>query len=157
MARPCATRTEPVLTANAADVERAVERGHGRGIVDRLTARRRRAWPTSPTPWRLVADLPDPVGEVVRGSTLPNGLELRQVRVPMGVVGDGLRGPPQRHGGRRRPGLKSGNAALLRGSSSAYDSNTALVAVMRDALAGAGLPADAVQLVPGASHGGRAR
>ncbi len=98
---------------------------------------------------RDVVALPDPVGEVVRGSTLPNGLELRQVRVPLGVVGIIYEARPNVTVDAAALCLKSGNAVLLRGSSSAYSSNTALVGVLRDAVASAGLPADAVQLVPG--------
>jgi glutamate-5-semialdehyde dehydrogenase len=101
---------------------------------------------------RDLARLPDPVGEVVRGSTLANGLELRQVRVPFGVVGMIYEGRPNVTVDAAGICLKSGNAALLRGSSSAASSNAALVAVLRDALAGAGLPADAVQLVPADSR-----
>lgn len=98
---------------------------------------------------RDVAALPDPVGEVVRGSTLPNGIDLRQVRVPLGVVGIIYEARPNVTVDAAALCLKSGNAVLLRGSSSAYSSNTALVRVLRDAVGGAGLPADAVQLVPG--------
>ena len=101
---------------------------------------------------RHVASLPDPVGEVVRGSTLPNGLDLRQVRVPLGVVGIIYEARPNVTVDAAALCLKSGNAVLLRGSSSAYASNTALVTVLRDAVGGAGLPADAVQLVPGESR-----
>ncbi len=96
-----------------------------------------------------MADLPDPVGEVVRGSTLPNGLELRQLRVPMGVIGIIFEGRPNVTVDAAALCLKSGNAALLRGSSSAYSSNTTLVKVMQEALAGTEVPAGAVQLVPG--------
>ena len=96
-----------------------------------------------------MAGLPDPVGEVVRGSTLANGLELRQVRVPFGVVGIIYEGRPNVTVDAAALTLKSGNAVLLRGSASAYDSNVALVNVMRDALAGTGVPVDAIQLVPG--------
>ncbi len=98
---------------------------------------------------RDVVTLPDPVGEVVRGSTLPGGIDLRQVRVPLGVVGIIYDARPNVTVDAAALCLKSGNAVLLRGSSSAYRSNTALVAVVRDALAAAGLPTDAVQLVPG--------
>jgi glutamate-5-semialdehyde dehydrogenase len=101
---------------------------------------------------RDVADLPDPVGQVVRGFTLPNGLEVRQVRVPFGVVGMVYEGRPNVTVDAAALALKSGNAALLRGSASAYGSNLALVKVMRDALTDAGLPADAVQLVPGTTR-----
>ncbi len=101
---------------------------------------------------RDVAALPDPVGEVVRGSTLANGLELRQVRVPFGVVGIIYEARPNVTADAAGICLKSGNAVLLRGSSSARRSNEAIVAVLREAAAGAGLPADAVQLVPGEGH-----
>ena len=101
---------------------------------------------------RDVAGLPDPVGEVVRGSTLANGLELRQVRVPFGVVGIIYEARPNVTADAAGICLKSGNAVLLRGSSSALASNTAVVAVLRDAAAASGLPADVVQLVPGEGH-----
>ena len=101
---------------------------------------------------RDVAGLPDPVGEVVRGSTLANGLELRQVRVPFGVVGMIYEARPNVTADAAGICLKSGNAVLLRGSSSARASNTAIVAVLRDAAVSAGLDADVVQLVPGDSH-----
>ena len=87
---------------------------------------------------RQMAALPDPVGEVVRGSTLPNGLELRQIRVPFGVVGIIYEARPNVTVDAAGLCLKSGNAVLLRGSSSAAHSNAALVAVLRDAVAGAG-------------------
>ena len=101
---------------------------------------------------RDVAGLPDPVGEVVRGSTLANGLELRQVRVPFGVVGIIYEARPNVTADAAGICLKSGNAVLLRGSSSARSSNAAIVDVLRDAAATAGLDADVVQLVPGDSH-----
>ncbi len=97
-----------------------------------------------------MADLPDPVGEVVRGGTLANGLELRQVRVPLGVVGIIYEARPNVTVDAAGLCLKSGNAVLLRGSSSAQALNAALVAVMQDALEQAGLPARTpIQLVPG--------
>jgi glutamate-5-semialdehyde dehydrogenase len=101
---------------------------------------------------RDVAALADPVGEVVRGSTLANGLELRQVRVPFGVVGIIYEARPNVTADAAGICLKSGNAVLLRGSSSARRSNTEIVRVLREAAAGAGLPADVVQLVPGEGH-----
>ena len=101
---------------------------------------------------RELARLPDPVGEVVRGSTLANGLELRQIRVPFGVVGMIYESRPNVTVDAAGICLKSGNAALLRGSSSAASSNVALVAVLRDGVVAAGLPADAVQLVPADSR-----
>jgi glutamate-5-semialdehyde dehydrogenase len=101
---------------------------------------------------RQTATLPDPVGEVVRGSTLPNGLELRQVRVPFGVVGMVYEARPNVTADAAGLALKSGNAVLLRGSSSAARSNAAIVATLRDAVEAAGLPADAVQLLDSSSR-----
>jgi glutamate-5-semialdehyde dehydrogenase len=98
---------------------------------------------------RQVAGLPDPVGEVVRGSTLANGLELRQVRVPFGVVGIIYEARPNVTADAVGICLKSGNAVLLRGSSSARRTNEVVVDLLRAAAAGCGLPADVVQLVPG--------
>jgi glutamate-5-semialdehyde dehydrogenase len=140
-----------VLAANAVDVERAVAAGTSPGIVDRLTLTEQRLADIADA-LATLADLPDPVGEVVRGWTQPNGLEIRQVRVPMGVVGMVYEARPNVTVDAAGLALKSGNAALLRGSSSAYESNGALVEVMREALAGTEVPVDAVQLVPGRSH-----
>jgi glutamate-5-semialdehyde dehydrogenase len=97
---------------------------------------------------RQVAGLPDPIGEVLRGRTLPNGLQLRQQRVPLGVVGIVYEGRPNVTVDAFGLTLKSGNAVLLRGSSSAARSNQALVAALQAALSNEGLPRDAVQLLP---------
>jgi glutamate-5-semialdehyde dehydrogenase len=144
-------RTDDIVHANALDVERAKGNGTSPALVDRLTLNRERLAAIADAV-REVAELPDPVGEVLRGYTLPNGLQVRQQRVPLGVVGMIYEARPNVTVDAAVLCLKSGNAALLRGSSSAYDSNTALVAVMQEALENAGLPADAIQLVPGTSH-----
>jgi glutamate-5-semialdehyde dehydrogenase len=144
-------RADEVLVANATDVERGRADGASEAFLDRLRLDEARLAAIADAV-RDAASLPDPVGEVVRGSVLPNGLELRQIRVPLGVVGIIYEGRPNVTVDAAALCLKSGNAALLRGSSSALASNEALVAVMRDALTSAGLPADAVQLVPGAGH-----
>ncbi|MEE1928401.1 glutamate-5-semialdehyde dehydrogenase [Streptomyces sp. TRM 70351] len=144
-------RTGEITAANAQDVSRAREAGTPGAIVDRLTLTPERIAAIAADVRDVVA-LPDPVGEVLRGSTLPNGLELRQIRVPLGVVGIIYEARPNVTVDAAALCLKSGNAVLLRGSSSAYASNTALVGVLRDAVAAAGLPADAVQLVPGRSR-----
>ncbi|QCX76569.1 Gamma-glutamyl phosphate reductase [Streptomyces sp. YIM 121038] len=144
-------RTAEIVAANAEDVERARAAGTSEAIVDRLTLTPERVRAIAADVRDVVA-LPDPVGEVVRGSTLPNGIDLRQVRVPLGVVGIIYEARPNVTVDAAALCLKSGNAVLLRGSSSAYASNTALVRVLRDAVGGAGLPADAVQLVPGESR-----
>ncbi|HEV7933937.1 MAG TPA: glutamate-5-semialdehyde dehydrogenase [Actinomadura sp.] len=144
-------RVPEILKANEADVARAREAGTPDAMIDRLGLSEERVAAIAEAV-RQVAALPDPVGENVRGGTLPNGLELRQVRVPLGVVGIIYEGRPNVTVDAATLALKSGNAVLLRGSSSAYESNTALIAVMRDALGHTGLPADAVQLVPGTSR-----
>ncbi|QIK65786.1 glutamate-5-semialdehyde dehydrogenase [Nocardioides sp. HDW12B] len=151
MADALVAHTDEVLAANAEDVLAAEQRGTPAAMVDRLRLDVARVAGMA-TGLREVAALPDPVGEVLRGSTLANGLELRQVRVPFGVVGIIYEARPNVTADAAGICLKSGNAVLLRGSSSARRSNEAIVAVLRDAAAGAGLPADAVQLVPGEGH-----
>jgi glutamate-5-semialdehyde dehydrogenase len=143
------SRSPEIVKANATDVARARESGISEYMIDRLSLSAERVAAIADAV-RHVASLPDPVGESVRGYTLPNGLELRQIRVPLGVVGIIYEGRPNVTVDAAALTLKSGNAVLLRGSSSAYDSNLALVEVMRGALAGLpGVPADAIQLVPG--------
>jgi glutamate-5-semialdehyde dehydrogenase len=144
-------RAPEIVEANDEDVARARADGTAAGLVDRLTLSADRVADVAAA-LRQVADLPDPVGDVVRGSRLPNGLELRQVRVPLGVVGIVYEARPNVTVDAAGLCVKSGNAVLLRGSSSAVRTNTVLVAVMQDALAASGLPRDAVQLVPGTSH-----
>ncbi|MEU6620398.1 glutamate-5-semialdehyde dehydrogenase [Streptomyces litmocidini] len=144
-------RTAEIVEANAVDIAKAREAGTSEAIIDRLTLTPERVRAIA-ADVRDVAALPDPVGEVVRGSTLPNGIDLRQIRVPLGVVGIIYEARPNVTVDAAALCLKSGNAVLLRGSSSAYASNTALVTVLRDAISGAGLPADAIQLVPGESR-----
>jgi glutamate-5-semialdehyde dehydrogenase len=143
--------TPRILAANAEDTARAREAGTDPGIVDRLTLTGERVAAIAAA-LRKITMLADPVGEVVRGSILPNGLELRQVRVPLGVVGIIYEARPNVTVDAAGLCLKSGNAVLLRGSSSARASNTALVDTMREALAASGLPRDAIQLVPGDTH-----
>lgn len=140
-----------VLAANALDVQAAEAAGTSPSLVDRLRLDDGRVKAMA-AGLRDVAGLADPVGEVVRGSTLANGLELRQVRVPFGVVGIIYEARPNVTADAAGICLKSGNAVLLRGSSSAARSNAAIVAVLRDAAVSAGLPADVVQLVPGEGH-----
>ncbi|HET6653917.1 MAG TPA: glutamate-5-semialdehyde dehydrogenase, partial [Nocardioides sp.] len=140
-----------ILDANAADVEAAAGTGTPEAMLDRLRLDEGRVRGMADG-LREVAGLADPVGEVVRGSTLANGLELRQVRVPFGVVGIIYEARPNVTADAAGICLKSGNAVLLRGSSSAARSNTAIVRVLREAAAAAGLPSDVVQLVPGEGH-----
>jgi glutamate-5-semialdehyde dehydrogenase len=135
-----------VLAANAADVRAGRDRGDGDHLLDRLRLDSRRIEAMAGG-LRDIAGLPDPVGEVVRGSTLPNGLQLRQVRVPFGVVGMIYEGRPNVTADAAALCLKAGNAVLLRGSRSAARSNEAIVQSLRGGLVEAGLPPDAVQLL----------
>ena len=148
MADALAKAETAILEANDRDVARAEATGTSAALIDRLRL----------TPDRVagmveglreLAALPDPVGDVVRGWTNANGVQVRQVRVPFGVVGIIYEARPNVTADAGGICLKSGNAALLRGSSSAAESNAAVVEALRAGLADAGLPADAIQLVPG--------
>jgi glutamate-5-semialdehyde dehydrogenase len=151
MADALVAATATVIEANAEDLARGREAGMADGMLDRLALDEKRVAAMADG-LRQVAALPDPVGEVVRGSTLPNGMQLRQIRVPLGVVGIIYEARPNVTVDAAGLCVKSGNAVLLRGSSSARSSNAALVAVLAESGAAAGLPADAVQLVPGIDH-----
>lgn len=151
MADALVTQADRIVAVNADDVVRARANGTSEAIIDRLTLTPDRVRDIADA-LRDVAALPDPVGEVVRGYSVPNGLQIRQVRVPLGVVGMIYEARPNVTVDAAGLCLKSGNAALLRGSSSAAASNAVLTDVMREALVSCGLPADAVQLVPGDSH-----
>ncbi|MDQ6522485.1 glutamate-5-semialdehyde dehydrogenase [Nocardioides sp. LHD-245] len=151
MADALVARADEILAGNAEDVARAEGDGTPPSIIDRLRLTTERLEGMAQG-LRDVAGLADPVGEVVRGSVLANGLELRQVRVPFGVVGMIYEARPNVTADAAGICLKSGNAVLLRGSSSARSSNAAIVAVLRDAVAASGLEADVVQLVPGDTH-----
>lgn len=135
-----------ILAANAEDVERARAAGTEESLIDRLALNEARVDGIA-SGLRQVAGLPDPVGTVLRGSTLPNGLELRQVAVPLGVVGIVYEARPNVTVDAFGLTLKSGNAVLLRGSSSAASSNAALVAVLRESLEASGITPDAVALL----------
>jgi glutamate-5-semialdehyde dehydrogenase len=153
--------TDRIVAANAEDLARGEAGGLNAGLLDRLRLDRGRIAAIAQSV-REVVGLPDPVGEVVRGSTLPNGLQLRQVRVPMGVVGMIYEARPNVTVDAAVLALKSGNAAVLRGGSAAVSSNTAIVEVLREALTDSDLPADAVSSIdawgrPGAAHLMRAR
>jgi glutamate-5-semialdehyde dehydrogenase len=140
-------RTHDILAANAEDLAAARASGTPDAMLDRLGLNPQRIDGIA-AGLRQVAGLPDPVGEVLRGRTLPNGLQLRQQRVPLGVVGIVYEGRPNVTVDAFGLTLKSGNAVLLRGSSSAVHSNAALVAALQAALSNEDLPRDAVQLLP---------
>ncbi|MCA0337665.1 MAG: glutamate-5-semialdehyde dehydrogenase [Actinobacteria bacterium] len=143
--------TARIVAANAQDLQRGRDGGMADGLLDRLRLDADRVAAVAQA-MRDVAALPDPVGEVVRGSTLANGLQIRQVRVPMGVVGMIYEARPNVTVDAAALGLKSGNAVILRGGSAAAGTNAALVDVLRAGLADLGLPEDAVALLEG-GHG----
>lgn len=140
-----------ILAANVEDLNAARAVDTAPAMLDRLALNPQRIDGIA-AGLRQVAGLPDPVGEVLRGYTRPNGLRLRQQRVPLGVVGMVYEGRPNVTVDAFGLTLKSGNAALLRGSSSAARSNEALVEVLRSALLSQELPADAVQLLSSADR-----
>ena len=138
--------TRDILAANAKDVAAGKANGTSAAMLDRLTLTETRIAGLVAALDNL-AGLPDPVGNVVRGQTLPNGLRLRQVNVPMGVVAAIYEARPNVTVDIAGLALKSGNAVILRGGSAAEATNEVLVRVLREALESVGLPADAVQTV----------
>ncbi|MGH8933311.1 MAG: glutamate-5-semialdehyde dehydrogenase [Egibacteraceae bacterium] len=136
-----------ILAANAKDLSNAREEGLPAAIQDRLTLTEDRLCAMAAA-LEVIVGLTDPIGDVVRGSRLPNGLELRQVRVPLGVIAMIYEGRPNVTIDAASLALKSGNACVLRGSRSAIHSNTALAAILRESLESVGLPADGICLIP---------
>ena len=140
-------RMDEILASNSEDLEAARAAGTPAAMLDRLALNPARVEGIAQG-LRQVAGLPDPIGELIRGRTLPNGRQLRQQRVPLGVVGIVYEGRPNVTVDAFGLTLKSGNAVLLRGSSSAVRSNAALVLALRAALLAEQVPEDAVQLLP---------
>src|SRR5438105_5013639 len=144
-------RTGEVLAANAQDVARAEASGTTATVVDRLRLNRSRVEGMAQG-LRQVAALPDPVGEIIEGWARPNGLVIEKVRVPLGVVAIIYENRPNVTSDAFGLCLKAGNAAFLRGSSAALRSNKAIAAALREGLAKAGLPQDALTLVADTGH-----
>jgi glutamate-5-semialdehyde dehydrogenase len=144
-------RADDVLAANAVDVDAAVDSGAAATVVDRLRLTDARIEAMAGG-LRQVAGLADPVGEVLDGWVRPNGLRISRVRVPLGVIAIIYENRPNVTSDAAGLCLKSGNAAFLRGSSGAINSNTVIASVLRDAVAKAGLPADSVVLLEDTSH-----
>src|SRR5262249_24087246 len=140
-----------IQAANDADLDAAQRAGIDATALDRLRLTDARLDGMA-NGLRQVAGLADPVGEVIDGSTQPNGLQIVRVRVPLGVVAIIYENRPNVTSDAAALCIKSGNAALLRGSSSALRSNMAVAAVVRDALAKHGLPEDALILVEDTSY-----
>ena len=141
------SRSAEILKANGEDVARAQAEDMHPQMQDRLLLNESRVAAIA-NGARLVADLPDPLGQVLRHSTLPNGLDLKQISVPFGVIGMVYEARPNVTVDAAVILLMSGNAALLRGSSTAAASNQVLVTVMRDALASTKISPGVIQLVP---------
>lgn len=144
-------RTAEILAANQTDVARAQDEGTSGTVIDRLRLDEGRVMAMADG-IRQVAGLPDPVGAVLREWTRPNGITIRQVRVPLGVVGVIYENRPNVTSDAAAICLKAGSAAFLRGSAGAFESNMAIARVLREAFASAGLPEDAMALVPDASR-----
>ncbi|MCX5362022.1 glutamate-5-semialdehyde dehydrogenase [Streptomyces sp. NBC_00124] len=144
-------RVPDVLAANEKDLAAARAGGLPDAVLDRLTLGAAQIEALAAMV-RDLADRPDPLGEVTHGAVMPSGLEVRQIRTPIGVVGMIYEGRPNVTVGAGVLCLKSGNAALLRGSSTARQTNAALIDAMREGIADAALPPDALQAVPGTTH-----
>ena len=145
------SRVDEILAANTVDVERAVHAGTSATVVDRLRLTPARL-ESMAAGLRTVAALADPVGEIVDGWVRPNGLRIRRVRVPLGVVGIIYENRPNVTSDAAGLCVKSGNAAFLRGSSGAISSNQAIAGALREGFAKAGLPEDALVLVEDTSR-----
>lgn len=150
------THSAQIVAANAQDLDAGAANGLDAGLLDRLTLTPARVQSLADAV-RDIAALPDPIGTVLRGSTLANGIKLSQVRVPLGVVGAIYEARPNVTVDIAALALKSGNAVLLRGGSAAERSNAVIVAVLQAAIASVGLPAEAVGTVdPWGRAGARA-
>ena len=146
MARGLVEKSEVLLEANRADLERARGRGLARAFLDRLTLSESRVEDMAQG-LREIAALPDPVGTVAESWRRPNGLEISRVRVPLGVIGFIYEARPNVTADAAGLCVKSGNAVILRGGSEAIESNTAIAAVLVKALEKVGAPPDAIQFV----------
>lgn len=145
-----------IVEANAQDLERGRDAGLGDGLLDRLRLDDARLRGLA-SAVRDVVSLPDPVGEIVRGSTLPNGIKISQVRVPFGVIGAIYEARPNVTVDIASLALKSGNGAVLRGGSAAEQSNLVLVDLIQSAISSVGLDGDAVQTIDEFGRDGAAR
>jgi glutamate-5-semialdehyde dehydrogenase len=139
-------RSGEILRANQHDVQAAVEAGLPEAVIDRLALSREKIEGIA-NDVRTVAALPDPVGQMIDMRTLPNGMQVGRRRVPLGVIAAIYESRPNVTVDIASLCLKSGNACILRGGKEAINSNRTLAAILRQAIAGAGAPQDAVQLV----------
>ncbi len=146
-------RTEAICAANAADLDRARAAGRNAAFLDRLALDARRIASISASVQEIRA-LPDPVGATIGGAVRPSGIEVRRVRIPLGVIGIVYESRPNVTIDAGVLAIKAGNAVVLRGGSDAGESNAAFLDVLRDALVATGLPGDAAQAPPGSGHDG---
>ncbi len=151
MAHALITKQDDILAANSADMDAARESGTGAGLLDRLELTPARLKSMSEA-LRALASLPDPIGEVIEGHTLPNGIEARQIRVPLGVVGMIYEARPNVTADAAGLCIKTGNAVILRGGSMAHNSNLALTRVLASAACGAGMPEGCIQAIETTDH-----
>ena len=147
MADELVAATPAILAANAEDLARAKTAGLSGAMLDRLTLDPKRVAAMADGV-RQVASLPDPVGEIIRDWTRPNGLRIQKKRVPIGVIGIIYESRPNVTSDAAVLCLKTGNATILRGGSESIASNVAIAAALSRGCAKAGLPADAIQLIP---------
>ncbi|MFO1441380.1 MAG: glutamate-5-semialdehyde dehydrogenase [Verrucomicrobiaceae bacterium] len=147
MADEIMARQEDILAANTLDLGRAAQNGLSKAMIDRLTLDPKRLKAIADAV-REVATLPDPVGELLTEWTRPNGLHIRKVRVPIGVIGIIFESRPNVTTDAASLCFKTSNATILRGGSEAIDSNRALAAALQAGGERAGLPADSIQLIP---------
>ena len=151
MASALEEKTDKIIAANEVDLENGRQNHMSDSLLDRLRLTPERIAGMADG-IRQVAALGDPIGEIIEGSVRPNGMRIRRVRVPLGVVGIIFEARPNVTSDAAALCLKSGNACILRGGKEAIHSNTAIAETLREAIASAGLPADCVQLVTDTSR-----
>lgn len=152
MAEALEDRMELILAENRKDVDAAIAAGRPKAFVDRLTLNEKRVQAMA-TGLRQIRALPDPIGEVISGWVRPNGLEIVQRRVPMGVVGIIYESRPNVTADGIGLCIKTSNCVVLRGGSEALNSNRAIAGIMAEAAYGAGVPEGAIQLISNTDRG----
>jgi len=151
MAHALTAKQEEILAANEADIAAAREKGTPEPLIDRLALNPARLKSMSEA-LKALSLLPDPIGEVIEGHILPNGIELTKLRVPLGVVGMIYEARPNVTADAAGLCIKTGNAVILRGGSMAHKSNLALTRVLSEAANGAGMPAGCIQSIESTDH-----
>ena len=152
MAEALEDRMELILAENRKDIDAAIAAGRPKAFVDRLTLNEKRVQAMA-TGLRQIRALPDPIGEVISGWVRPNGLEIVQRRVPMGVVGIIYESRPNVTADGIGLCIKTSNCVVLRGGSEALNSNRAIAGIMAEAAYGAGVPEGAIQLISNTDRG----